>query len=192
MKYQLLSPPPVWKNLIYASKEEGKEFYKWFLDVKEERLKTLEGVVKSTEGYEKWEADFTPQSLDILGKWFKQVAEKRARTPEEIEIERSKLRPPFLDLKINDWTLSSKTVSLCFDIGVYFGEVFVRNFSELKWNLLQKNKFIGNNEPMIEGFGKVYFSPTHMMKIQAYKILEKRDDAANFTKLYNTWIKHIT
>jgi len=39
---------------------------------KENRLQELIKAVKTTKGYENWEADYNPESLKMLGKWFEE------------------------------------------------------------------------------------------------------------------------
>jgi len=49
------------------SKKELKDYFSWFQNILPQQLEELINAVKQTPGFEEWEADFTPVSLDRLG-----------------------------------------------------------------------------------------------------------------------------
>ena len=51
-------------------KKELRRYYQWFMVVLPERIKELAEAVTETPGFEGWQPDFTPASLDALGQWF--------------------------------------------------------------------------------------------------------------------------
>jgi hypothetical protein len=67
------------------SKKDLRAYFEWFLAIIPERIKELTSAVKSTLGFEDWEPDFSPASLNLLGEWFASQVETRPRTPEEID-----------------------------------------------------------------------------------------------------------
>lgn len=59
----------------------------WFTSSFAERMKVLIKQIKATPGYEKWTADFSPQSLEGLGAWFfAQLTQLKSRSKNVNEI----------------------------------------------------------------------------------------------------------
>ena len=81
MKYQIIQPPFTLK-FREMSKEELKEYYKWFMAVMPNRIAQLEKIINATYKYEEWRADYTKESLCDLGNWFKEEVKTRERTVE--------------------------------------------------------------------------------------------------------------
>lgn len=72
----------------------------WFVLNKEKRIKELIKVVKSTNGYEGWNPDFSKDSLLLLGRWLKENITTRKMTKEEYMEQRRKT-PNYIE--ICDW-----------------------------------------------------------------------------------------
>ena len=73
--YQVINNLPIDYDFQSKTKEELKLYAKWFEENKESRLQELIKAVKTTKGYENWEADYSPESLKMLGKWFEENVE---------------------------------------------------------------------------------------------------------------------
>jgi hypothetical protein len=84
----------------------------------------LAGIMNKTHGFETWEPDRLPASLDSIGEWFATQVEKRERTEEEIREIKSRLTFP-MDIPKDEWT--DRTFSLAVDIGMYFSQVWLKN-----------------------------------------------------------------
>ena len=76
------------------SKKELKDYHQWFMDTLPKGINELADAVRRTPGFETWQPDCTPSSLDILGEWFAAHVEKRERTDEEIEQIKNRLTFP--------------------------------------------------------------------------------------------------
>jgi hypothetical protein len=65
MSYQMIQPP---FTLVFheMSKKELKEYNEWFHKIIPERIQILTSAIKSTPGYENWEPDCSPESLEPL------------------------------------------------------------------------------------------------------------------------------
>jgi hypothetical protein len=79
MPYATIQPPFTLK-LREMPKKELRRYYQWFMDVLPERINELAAAVRETPGFESWQPDFTPASLDALGQWFACQVETRSRT----------------------------------------------------------------------------------------------------------------
>lgn len=68
--YPLIRIPAFANKDIYAfSKEEAKEYYKWFTSIKNDRIQILESEVQKI--YPEWKLNFTRNSLcSIIPKHF--------------------------------------------------------------------------------------------------------------------------
>ncbi len=187
MDYQPIYPPQVFNSLRQASKKEAEACFEWFIQVKDERIKVLEKAVQTTPGFKSWRADYTPNSLSLLSKWFNSVVASRPMTPEEIKEEENKLLPQFKDIiQIDTKTLSSQTVSICFDVGIYVGECLKNKLSHLQWKLFEGRKYIDHNQPVLEDFNGAGFNPRRIGEVQAGKIL-KGIGKVDLLQIYNYW-----
>jgi hypothetical protein len=125
----------------------------------------------------------------MLGKWFSAQVEKRPRTTDEIEgiVGQS---PYSIDTE--DWELTGRTISLAIDVGMYFGQVLLRNHGSLKWEQPLKNKkFIDYGQPVLTGFGAMPFNPVQMMITLAYGLIRKKHTGRRLRELYDIWVKMI-
>ena len=113
--------------------------------------------------------------LSILEEEYK---EKRAAVPDEIEIQDQ------------DCDITIKTRSLAVDIGIYFGEVFIKNHEGLKWEqYFSRSKYDMNIEHMvIKGFGKdALNSSIWVIYILASGLAKKTKKGTRLYELYNVW-----
>ena len=87
--YQVINNLPIDYDFQSKTKEELKLYAKWFEENKESRLQELIKAVKTTKGYENWEADYSPESLKMLGKWFEENVETEKLSEEEYKEKRA-------------------------------------------------------------------------------------------------------
>lgn len=184
MTYAIIQPPfPL--EFREKSKKDLETYRTWFHQVSSERIAELTRAVKSTPGYEGWEPSASPESLDALGQWFEGQVETRKKTADEIEETRAKLTFP---IDIPEEELTERTFSLAIDIGMYFGQVILKNLPGTRWDQPLKNKkFADYGQPVIMGFGTVPLNPVRVMVMTAYGISRKKP--ARLRELYDTWAK---
>lgn len=189
MNYLIVEPP---FNLKFdeMSKKELKEYFNWFLDVLPKRLIILITVVKGTNGFEHWCADFSKESLNDLGEWFVQHVEARKRTNDEmIEIKNGLSFP----IDIPDEELTDRTFSLAFDVGIYLSQVFLKNHPMLKWEQeFGGKKNIDYGQPVLIKFGIRSFNPIRMLITFAYGVINKSNAGKDLRELYNIWADMIS
>ena len=184
MDYPIIQPPfPL--ELRERSKKELEVYRAWFHQVSSERVAELTRAVRNTPGNEEWEPNATRDSLEPLGRWFEGQVETRKKTREEIEETRSKLTFP---VEIPEEELTNRTFSLAMDIGMYFGQVILKNLPGTRWDQPLKNKKLAEyGQPVIMGFGPVPLSPVNVMVMTAYAI--SRQKPARLRELYDTWAR---
>ena len=184
MSYSIIQPPFMLK-FREMSKKELKEYNEWFHQVMPERIQILTSAIKSTTGYENWEPDCSPESLEPLGEWFLAQVETRPRTQDEIDTiqDRSKF-----SINIPGEDLDNKTFSLSIDIGMYVSQVFLKKNPALEWSQLFGNKkSIDYGQPVVIGFGASPFNPVHMMVTLAYGFSRKSKTGGRLREIYDIW-----
>lgn len=171
------------------SKKELKDYFAWFQDMIPQRLDELRNAVQQTPGFESWQADFTPASLDLLGNWFASQVETRSRTKDEIqEIEDHSSFP----IEVPGEDLTNRTFSLTMDMGMYLSQVFLNNYPMLRWDQKFGNKKDADyGQPVLIGFGSVPFNPVWMLVTLAYGVVSKRKTGKSLRDLYDIWAKMI-
>jgi hypothetical protein len=184
MNYAIIQPPfPL--QFRDMSKTELETYGAWFHQVSPDRIAELTRAVKRTPGYEHWEPNATPESLDDLGRWFEGKVETRRKTAEEIEETRTKLTFP---IDIPELELTDESFSLAMDVGIYFGQVILKNLTGTRWDQPLKNKkFADYGQPVIMGFGTVPLNPVRVLVMTAYGVSRKKP--ARLRELYETWAK---
>jgi hypothetical protein len=171
------------------SKQELKDYYRWFMDALPKGINELAEAVRQTPGFETWQPDCTPASLDTLGEWFAVQVEKREQTEEEIQKIKARLTFP---MEIPREELTDRTFSLAVDIGMYFSQVLLKNHPSLRWNQPFGGKLhIDYGQPVLAGFGAMAFNPVHMMTVLAHGLADKKRTGEGLREIYDIWSKKV-
>ena len=170
-------------------KKELHRYYQWFLDVLPERVNELAEAVKQTPGFETWQPDYTPASLDTLGEWFSGQVETRNRTQEELKTIKDRQAFP---MDVPSEELTDRTFSLAMDVGMYFSQVLMKNFPALKWEQPVGNKrFVDYGQPSLTGFGPVTLNPVGIAVTFAYGLASKTKIGKRLREVYNYWAQRV-
>jgi hypothetical protein len=172
------------------SKKEREEYYNWYMGIMPERLKDLFKLIKHSKEYDAWLPDYTSKSLEILGQWFSENVQTRKNTKGEIAEIYAKSPGWFKSVEIEDWDLTEASFSLAFDIGLYIGNVFIKNNSELSWFHVNKGRkdYSNYGQPVIDGFKNGgQFNPTRIMIVLAYSLADGTQDGSRLKELYDYW-----
>src|SRR6266571_6022325 len=142
---------------------EAKLSFVEFLQTKGERLEILLATINAESPPVAGTLDFTPESLVPLGRWLSNHVHVRKLTIEELRVEREQfgqtrvvqkhpaLKEYFHRL-MSDWKLTEETLSLCWDIGIYFGEVFTKRYDTVQWTYFTSPKTVDVNRPVLSGW----------------------------------------
>src|SRR5450830_1011310 len=145
---------------LEMDKNKIKEFYQWFMESLPYCIEELMQMVVNTPGFEEWNADDSPNSLNELGAWFARKVEKQDFTLEEIEAIKSKQVKP---TNFATWELTDETKSLALYVGMYYGEVAIKNSPLLSWTqLLGSRKLADYGQPVLGGAGVVPINPVRV------------------------------
>ena len=181
------------KDFYDFTKKEAKEYLHWFLSIKDERIFILESWVKYV--YPNWNASYTKESLIVLYEWFrKQVSYRPMTLDEKNRLEdQINITPLFIGIiPIPQTTFTDETVSICFDIGIYLGEMLINNLSGLQWfqKLTSKN-YIDYAQPLIgKKESSVPVNPRRIVESVAQRIIENDPKQISFEKLYDDWLEN--
>lgn len=187
--YQIIDNLPIDYEFSTKTKDELKLYWNWFKEHKEKRISYLIEVVKSTQGFENWNADYTSDSLKELGKWLAQNVETE-KLPEAVYNKKRNETPSYID--VNDWDLTIKTRSLLVDSGIYFGEVFIKEHKNLKWEqYFSKTKKDVNNGHVVIRLKKRELNPIWLLYILGLGLVDKTNDEHRLYDLFKVWEKYL-
>ena len=193
IKYELCVSP-LGIDFMEMSPEEAKANFEWFIEKIPERIHYLTQRCAYDLKVSPSVFDLSPNSLIYIWRWFLQTARIEKTPKEELEI----MRKQFGHLGesfINKEKLSVSTEFILQDIGMYFGEMFVRNYNSIQWSYRTKPKrYIFVNQPILIGFVDTNydppfhdrFAPVHMVGVQAMNMFDKTQ---NEKDLYNLFMR---
>ncbi|TME89649.1 MAG: hypothetical protein E6I44_02865 [Chloroflexi bacterium] len=184
MSYETIQPPFT-LEFLKMSKDELRNYEKWFRSQIPIRIRQLADAVKATPGFSAWEPGFTPHSLGRLGEWLAEEVETRPRTEAEIrELARDSPYP----IDIPKETLTNRSYSLAVDTGMYFSEVLLRNNPSLKWQHALDDKRSANyGQPVLVGRGSVPLNPVRIALTLAFGLVDRSVTATRLLELYDIW-----
>lgn len=188
MSYTTIQPPFTLKFREMPKKELNR-YFQWFMDVLPQRINELAEAVKEMPGFETWQPDCTPASLEAIGEWFAGQVETRNRTQEELQTIKDGLVFP---MDIPEKELTDRTFSLAMDIGMYFSQVLLKNYPSLKWEQPLGNKrFADYGQPLLSGFGPMSLNPIRIVRVIARELADKTHTGKQLRETYDIWSKKV-
>lgn len=182
--------PPFERPFKEMSKKELRAYFDWFLASISERMKELTAEVRRTVGYERWEPDCSPASLETLGTWYASQVEQRPLSVEEMAGDRAALpeKYSFLETELPRATLTYRALSLAFDIGVYLSQVLVKNCDGLSWQQVTSGKTYNDyGQPVLVGLKRKRCSPLLLSIVLAEGLAKGTKEAGRLRELYDIW-----
>jgi hypothetical protein len=184
MAYSIIQPPFTLK-FHEMSRQELKDYYRWFMEILPSRIAELEAEVGRSPPHATWRADLSPGSLDSLGEWFCTQVETRPTTQDEAVELASRLT---FSIPTPEYELTNRTFSLAMDIGMYFSQVFQKNRPTLRWEQsMAQKKSIDFGQPVLVGLGPGPLNPVHLLVVLAYAIASKTQGGGRLRELYEYW-----
>ncbi|WP_248767180.1 hypothetical protein [Pseudomonas sp. MWU12-2345] len=178
---------PVTMAFASMTKKELSDFYKWFMLNLPYCLDELIQAVWKTSGFESWSADFSPESLGMLGEWFAARVERRDLTPGEIDEIKSKMTSV---IEVTTWGLTCESESLAVCVGMYYGQVAIKNNPLLSWEQLKGSKKLADyGQPVISGLGVVPINPVRVANALAFGIVRGSKTGSRLRESYDYWSK---
>lgn len=133
--YTIINNLPYGYNFWDQNVRQLRKYRDWFIENKENRL---DGLQKAYYAFCGKYLDFTPESLKDLGEFFLHAIETEKLPPEEYAAKRAQFPP---EIPIDDFELTVRSLSIIVDVGIYLGEVMIRNNKNLCWEqYISRNK----------------------------------------------------
>jgi hypothetical protein len=168
-------------------KSDLEEFYEWFMSNLPYCIEELMQLVRSTPGFENWNPDYSPDSLNSLGDWFSLKANKRGLSQKEIDALSSSKSG---SVETSPWDLTDETKTLAVYVGMYYGQVALENFPSLKWKQQLENKKLADfGQPVIVGGGFVPCNPVRVANAFAWGIIDGSRSGSRLRETYDYWTK---
>lgn len=184
MTYSTIQPPFTLRFLDMARKDLVA-YATWFHESVPGRIEELTKAVTSTVGYDLWEPNMNPKSLEELSHWFESEVATCRRSRAELEETRARMTFP---IDIPDKKLTNRTLSLAMDIGMYFAQVVLKNLPGTRWDQPLGNRRLADyGQPVIMGFGAVSLNPVRVTVTNAYKAAN--NEKVDLRGLYDTWAR---
>ena len=194
LTYDILIPK-LEKNIFSLSEKETAEYFSWYVEQIPERVAYVSKVCARELRIPLEKMDCSPESLLLLWKWFR----RRAKT-EHVPMQTKQKNKYNNSILTNIWNnprqLTLETEYILRDIGMYLGETFRENHSNIYWTYYTKPRrdfFV--NHPLLQGFAEIVngepvpisFEPIHMAGVQAAKLLDNSSRDADLYNLYQWW-----
>lgn len=190
MDYPLMEPPFEVKPFEKMTKKEAQIHFEWYVSEIPNRIELLRRAYEIMREGNKDKLDLSPQSLIFLWEWFLPNIEITLKDKEEIERE-VQIAPDWLkeNIQMDNKKLSLGTLTLLMDIAIYFGEVFVNNFDNIKWGYVTRPKSLAYvNKPVLTGFRtNIELDPRNLVYIATLKVVKGVNNRDTLYNLYNVW-----
>ena len=189
MSYMLIQPPMDLLTFHEKTKPELKRYYEWFMGEIPGRIRVLETFVREDPFYSNWSADYSRESLIGLGEWFVGQIGIRSAGRDEVETIRKSLKFP---VDIPDWDLDPKTISLCFDIGMYLGEVILRNKESAHWGVyLARKRDVNYGQPAVIGLAAGDINVVRVVRVTARNNVTNSSGPTKLVVIYDRWVNFV-
>lgn len=186
--------PPIAKSFDKFTKQEAQDYFEWFVSKIGERTDYL----RINTGLR---LDYSSESLVSLWAWFLRNAEIEVTPKEQLEFLRKQLeesKNPLTDVILREHAkqFSLKTECMIRDIGMYWGEIFVKNYPTVYWSYYTKPRndlFV--NRPVLLGFpNEIFpekrgmpFEPVHMVHVRACRLLDGDAAKRDLLDIHDIW-----
>ena len=188
MEYKLVKVDNnIYQNFSLMSISDAKNYFNWFMSVKEERLNYF-----SKEVLKKESTILTIDDLDKAEAFLKNsIFHKKIKNKTDLIIDTSfidDLFKPYLTL--GDRITLQPTNSILFDISILFGEIVIKNNKGLIWNLEKTKRSFFYGRPMIQKRNfenQAELCPRQVIGVVASQIIENRFEGS-LKSVCNFWI----
>jgi len=168
-----------------SSKEDLRAFYRAFIENVPYSLDELFGLIWKTEGFSKWPASFHENSLPALGEWMKSALQ--ILSPEGMLLPSPK-SPEWQGLKTSAWDFSDRSREMIVAVGMYYGEIMVRNNPGVTWvHLLENKKSADFGQPVIGGEVRRIINPVRVATSFSFGIVDGSESSDGLLLAYRFW-----
>lgn len=187
--YNVISNLPYGFDFRNQNRKEIAAYKTWFVENESIRLAELKNRVRQSN-YSNINLDVSPNSLIGLGDFMAETIKKETLSKSQFEELRNRI-PEYIN--IDSWDLTLESRSLLIDIGVYWGNVLIKNHPHLAWSqYISRNKKDVNFGHMVIQINKdSYVNPIWLMYIQGLKVAKGTFERTSLYNLYIWWSERI-
>ena len=125
--------------------------------------------------------------MSIVDRWLVNHVESVKLSKEEYDVLRKSFRP---EIDVPDWKLSSDTFSNVFSLGMYFGEVMIHKYPDLKWEQFLKTKRDVDYGHVIIQLGRLKkMNPIWLLNVVCIKITQEKE--TSLLELFKIWEQYV-
>lgn len=183
-EYNVITNIPRMFDFSHLTRKEITAYKKWFFENESIRLTELKKKVKQA-GFPDLNLDFSPESLIGLGDFMAAAIRTRPRTASEIEQYRIIKRIPAY-IGIRSWDITDESYTLCLDLAIYWGNVFIKHHPNLSWGICRSRstRNVDYGQMVIEYNPLSWVNPGLSMYGSALEIAEGTFDRESLYKRY--------
>lgn len=185
MTYRLIASP-LKLGFRGMSRAELKEYRARFEGIADERIEALTAEVRATPGYERWQPDRTPGSLDLLGKW---MAAQVSLAPETVGTTTPvMLAGRMVDVQADD--MNTRSYSIATDVGFYVTAVALNHNKTLRLDQLlkPKNDFDYGHMVVTGDAKSIPTNPLRMTTVVCHRIADGKRDGTALRQAFDHWM----
>lgn len=184
--YRIIDNLPFGYDFHTKTVKELSNYRAWFIENKLYRLKELNNLVISIPGLDNWEMDFTPNSLIGLWKCLQENITSEPLSKEKYESLQSSVPA---EIPVNDYELTTRSISILVDAGIYIGDVLIHNHPSLRWEQYpSRTRNDANYGHMVIVINKNHWvNPIRAMYNIGLKIINHQCGTNSILKLYDFW-----
>lgn len=183
--------------------EEAKKYFEWYLSKIPERIEYLIKTCSEELQIPREYLDMSPESLKYIWKWFLQHIKIRKVSKISLIALRFRLINHNRDyarfkIKRAKEQMTLETEYMLLDISMYFGEMFVRNYTEIYWGYGRRSEVNSFSiiTPILYGFkdeldGSLIMEPYYKIKMLALKFFDNAQKEDDLYNLYNEHLNYI-
>ena len=186
-RYTILEIPIDYhKSFLSLGISEIQEYFRWFINTKNNRLTLLCNFL-----FKYSEDCLHEKNLDVVEIFFQNAVTAIPKSEEQIKTEFEKvpkhLRPY---AKPDNYFLDNQTISVCYDIGIFLGELLIKLDDKIIWQLETNDAFADYEQPILAKKGiRLRLNPFKVAKNIAANIYESKYQENELMKVFNTWKK---
>lgn len=186
-KYEVLILPVNYhKEFLTFSQAETQKYYQWFLNIRNNRLTHLCSFLFSNN-----EDCLNEKNLNVIEMFLMNSVSIIPKPLEQFHTEQEKIPPhlkPFA--KPDDYLFDKRTISVCYDIGIFLGELIIKLDNKINWELESDDKYVDYGQPVLKK-GKIKFdvNPFSVAKNMAAKVYKGTYSEKQISTAFTVWKK---
>jgi len=176
--------------------DDAEAFFNEFLARIPSRIHALERNVRTTVGFEGWQANFSELSIVALTRWYEVVGQldsldhsehhtgthRHASLPKPIDdLLSDQDRADRSNKAFRDLTIESSSIAV--DIAIYVAESVRNAFPSMRWMRSDRYEFLDSNHPILEEHKNEGFAPILSGCLTALAMLRFPDNEVCFSKM---------